>query len=242
MKRVWLLTYYLPLTTYHLLLTTYYLLLTTYYLLLTTYYLLLTTYYFMLTTSCLLLTTYYLLLTTHYLLLTTDYWLLTTDYWLLTTDYWLTTYYLALCRLWWSAFGTYQRKCAFHTTWARSRVRHPESNQRPTHLPPPICLFLWVTGSIPDYRRVPHGGTLPTVAQGSVVQLARSPQDCYVIAMWLLCDCYAIAMWCNWLGPHKIFELYGATEAQAYTLIRGDEWLRRTKVPPPAAYYLLLTI
>jgi len=37
--------------------------------------------------------------------------------------------------------------------------------------------------------------------------------------------------WCSWLGPKKIFELYGATEAQAYTLIRGDEWLRRPKMP-----------
>ncbi|MFM8855975.1 MAG: AMP-binding protein [Actinomycetota bacterium] len=31
--------------------------------------------------------------------------------------------------------------------------------------------------------------------------------------------------WCNWLGPEKIFELYAGTEAQAVTIIRGDEWL-----------------
>jgi acetyl-CoA acetyltransferase family protein len=37
--------------------------------------------------------------------------------------------------------------------------------------------------------------------------------------------------WCNWLGPQKIYELYGATEAQAYTLIRGDQWLARPEVP-----------
>ncbi len=31
--------------------------------------------------------------------------------------------------------------------------------------------------------------------------------------------------WCTWLGPEKIFELYAGTEAQAVTIIRGDEWL-----------------
>jgi bile acid-coenzyme A ligase len=31
--------------------------------------------------------------------------------------------------------------------------------------------------------------------------------------------------WIDWLGPEKILELYGGTEAQAFTEIRGDEWL-----------------
>jgi bile acid-coenzyme A ligase len=31
--------------------------------------------------------------------------------------------------------------------------------------------------------------------------------------------------WCNWLGGEKIMELYAGTEAQAVTIIRGDEWL-----------------
>ena len=31
--------------------------------------------------------------------------------------------------------------------------------------------------------------------------------------------------WCNWLGGEKILELYAGTEAQAVTIIRGDEWL-----------------
>ena len=31
--------------------------------------------------------------------------------------------------------------------------------------------------------------------------------------------------WCRWFGPEKIFELYAGTEAQAVTIIRGDEWL-----------------
>jgi bile acid-coenzyme A ligase len=31
--------------------------------------------------------------------------------------------------------------------------------------------------------------------------------------------------WIDWLGPEKIFELYGGTEAQATTIITGQEWL-----------------
>lgn len=31
--------------------------------------------------------------------------------------------------------------------------------------------------------------------------------------------------WCHWFGGEKIFELYAGTEAQAVTIIRGDEWL-----------------
>jgi acetyl-CoA C-acetyltransferase len=37
--------------------------------------------------------------------------------------------------------------------------------------------------------------------------------------------------WCKWLGPKAIWELYGASEAQAYTVIRGDDWVRQPKVP-----------
>jgi NAD(P)-dependent dehydrogenase (short-subunit alcohol dehydrogenase family) len=36
--------------------------------------------------------------------------------------------------------------------------------------------------------------------------------------------------WCNWLGPQKIHECYGPTEATALTMIRGDEWLIRPKI------------
>jgi bile acid-coenzyme A ligase len=31
--------------------------------------------------------------------------------------------------------------------------------------------------------------------------------------------------WIDWLGDERILELYGGTEAQAFTEIRGDEWL-----------------
>lgn len=33
--------------------------------------------------------------------------------------------------------------------------------------------------------------------------------------------------WINWLGPERIFELYGGTERQASTVIPGTEWLKR---------------
>ena len=31
--------------------------------------------------------------------------------------------------------------------------------------------------------------------------------------------------WIDWLGPQKVFELYGGTELQAVTVISGTEWL-----------------
>jgi bile acid-coenzyme A ligase len=33
--------------------------------------------------------------------------------------------------------------------------------------------------------------------------------------------------WIDWLGPERIFELYGGTERQASTIIAGTEWIRR---------------
>jgi bile acid-coenzyme A ligase len=41
--------------------------------------------------------------------------------------------------------------------------------------------------------------------------------------------------WIDWLGAKRIWELYGGTERQAYTVIRGDEWLaHRGSVGRPA--------
>jgi bile acid-coenzyme A ligase len=33
--------------------------------------------------------------------------------------------------------------------------------------------------------------------------------------------------WIDWLGPEKIFEVYGGTEGFGTTVIRGDEWLKK---------------
>ncbi len=41
--------------------------------------------------------------------------------------------------------------------------------------------------------------------------------------------------WIEWLGPERIFELYGGTEGQGHTTISGGEWLRhRGSVGKPA--------
>jgi bile acid-coenzyme A ligase len=41
------------------------------------------------------------------------------------------------------------------------------------------------------------------------------------------CPEWLKAAWIEWLGPEKIYELYGGTERTGTTLIRGDEWLRK---------------
>jgi bile acid-coenzyme A ligase len=39
------------------------------------------------------------------------------------------------------------------------------------------------------------------------------------------CPPWVKEAWIDWLGGEKIWELYAGTEAQAVTIIRGDEWL-----------------
>jgi bile acid-coenzyme A ligase len=39
------------------------------------------------------------------------------------------------------------------------------------------------------------------------------------------CPAWLKEAWIEWLGGERIFELYAGTEAQAVTIIRGDEWL-----------------
>jgi bile acid-coenzyme A ligase len=41
------------------------------------------------------------------------------------------------------------------------------------------------------------------------------------------CDAGTKRGWIDLLGPHKVYELYGATEGIGVTLVRGDEWLAR---------------
>ena len=40
------------------------------------------------------------------------------------------------------------------------------------------------------------------------------------------CPEWLKSAWIDWLGAERIFELYGGTEMQALTVIRGDEWLQ----------------
>lgn len=39
------------------------------------------------------------------------------------------------------------------------------------------------------------------------------------------CPAWLKEAWLEWLGPERVFELYGATEQQALTIISGVEWL-----------------
>jgi len=41
------------------------------------------------------------------------------------------------------------------------------------------------------------------------------------------CPAWLKEAWIEWLGPERIFELYGGTEAQGHTWISGTEWLER---------------
>ncbi|MDE1174831.1 MAG: AMP-binding protein [Parvibaculaceae bacterium] len=40
------------------------------------------------------------------------------------------------------------------------------------------------------------------------------------------CPAWLKEEWINWLGPARIHELYGGTEAQGFTWITGEEWLQ----------------
>ena len=40
------------------------------------------------------------------------------------------------------------------------------------------------------------------------------------------CPAWLKEAWVNWLGPERIFELYGATEQQSLTVISGVEWMQ----------------
>jgi bile acid-coenzyme A ligase len=49
------------------------------------------------------------------------------------------------------------------------------------------------------------------------------------------CPDWLKQVWIDWLGPERIFELYGGTEGQASTVITGQEWLdHRGSVGRPA--------
>jgi bile acid-coenzyme A ligase len=39
------------------------------------------------------------------------------------------------------------------------------------------------------------------------------------------CPVWLKAEWTDWIGPEKLFELYGGTEGQGITVITGEEWL-----------------
>jgi bile acid-coenzyme A ligase len=48
-----------------------------------------------------------------------------------------------------------------------------------------------------------------------------------VFHMAVSCPEWLKEAWIGWLGPERVLELYGGTEAQSFTIITGDEWLAR---------------
>ncbi|MCU1427615.1 MAG: baiB [Actinomycetia bacterium] len=72
---------------------------------------------------------------------------------------------------------------------------------------------------------------VPTMMQ-RIWRLPEAVRDRYDVSslqvVWHLsapCPQWLKQAWIDWLGPEKIFELYGGTEAQASTIVTGTEWL-----------------
>jgi bile acid-coenzyme A ligase len=72
---------------------------------------------------------------------------------------------------------------------------------------------------------------VPTMMR-RIWRLSEDLRDSYDMsslrAVWHLaepCPEWLKQVWIDWLGPDRIFELYGGTEAQAVTIITGTEWL-----------------
>lgn len=72
---------------------------------------------------------------------------------------------------------------------------------------------------------------VPTMMQ-RIWRLPDETRNCYdlsslrvVFHLAAPCPEWLKRAWIEWLGPEKVWELYAGTEAQAVTVIRGDEWL-----------------
>ena len=56
------------------------------------------------------------------------------------------------------------------------------------------------------------------------------------------CPDWLKQVWIDWLGPERIFELYGGTEGQASTVITGEDWLaHRGSVGRPVTGEIMIT-
>jgi bile acid-coenzyme A ligase len=73
--------------------------------------------------------------------------------------------------------------------------------------------------------------TVPTIMK-RIWRLPDEVRNAYDLSslqvMWHLaepCPEWLKQVWIDWLGPDRIFELYGGTEAQTRTIITGAEWL-----------------
>ena len=73
---------------------------------------------------------------------------------------------------------------------------------------------------------------VPTMMK-RIWRLPEAVRDTYDLSalkvVWHLaepCPEWLKQVWIDWLGPDRIFELYGGTEGQANTVITGEEWLK----------------
>lgn len=82
-------------------------------------------------------------------------------------------------------------------------------------------------------HRVNWMAVVPTMMHRiwSLPQAVREKYDLSSLkAVWHMaapCPPWLKEAWINWLGPERIFELYGGTERNGTTIIRGDEWLAK---------------
>jgi bile acid-coenzyme A ligase len=80
-----------------------------------------------------------------------------------------------------------------------------------------------------------HGGTFMFAVPTMMLRMWRLGEDVrsrYDLSslevLWHFaapCPDWLKADWIDWLGAERVWELYGGTELQAMTIIRGDEWL-----------------
>jgi bile acid-coenzyme A ligase len=80
-----------------------------------------------------------------------------------------------------------------------------------------------------------HGADWLLLVPTMMHRIARLPDDVrdgydvtclrVVFHMAAPCPAWLKEAWIDWLGGEKIYEMYAGTEAQSFTIVRGDEWL-----------------
>ena len=84
----------------------------------------------------------------------------------------------------------------------------------------------FMPGVSPQWKLMTSGGSTgrPKLIAATEPALAENvvPAAYHLAAP---CPAWLKQAWIDWLGPHKVFELYGGTELQAVTVISGTEWL-----------------
>jgi len=115
------------------------------------------------------------------------------------------------------------RDAGWRVTWSLARVR---------------CRFRECGGDYPaeTLRLIDkHGVTWLLLVPTMMLRIWRLPEavrrpadvSSLEVAFHLAAPCPAWLKqaWIDWLGPERVFELYGGTELQAITVITGTEWL-----------------